>query len=131
MNKYEYQTNRENKTAKNDPRNRQYYDAARISSEKNRMKTLDSKKETDVNSHDVVKYETREDISIVRSSSFSTTGLYVGPDAGLKSGTKSDLEKHIDESERYYIDITKSRQKTEPKTVEQSKLQKPVLKVTA
>ena len=126
MNKHEYQMNGENKTAKNDPRNRQYYDAARISSEKNRMKTLDSKKETDVNSHDVVKYETREDITIVRSSSFSTTGLYVGPEAGLKSETKSDLEKHIDESERYYIDITNSRQKTEPKTVVQNKLQKPV-----
>ena len=94
------------------------------------MKTLDSKKETDVNSRDVIKYETKKEISVVRSSSFSTTGLYVG-NVEQQNLSKSDLEKHIDESERYYIDMTNhTQQKIREKTVVENKLHKPIPNTT-
>ena len=120
MIKHESRKNNENITGKTDPRSNLHYDASRIASEKNRMKTLDSKKETDVNSRDVIKYGASEHHTVVRSSSFSTTGLYVG------SQPKTDLEKHIDESERYYIDITNSNQKKRETPAEGQKFRRPL-----
>ena len=129
MNNHGYQTKSGNGTAGADPKSKQYYDAGKVSSERNRMKMLDSKKETDVNSRDVIQYETKKEI--VHSSAFSTTGLYVGNGTQTQNMSKSDLEKHIDESERYYIDITNnSRKKEIEKTSVNNKLNKPVPSTT-
>ena len=123
MIKHESQKNNENITGKNDPRSNLRYDASRIASEKNRMKTLDSKKETDVNSRDVIRVGSSEQHTVVRSSAFSTTGLYVG--SQTKTASKTDLEKHIDESERYYIDITNSNQKKRETPTDSQKFKRP------
>lgn len=124
MIKHESQKNNENITGKNDPRSNLRYDASRIASEKNRMKTLDSKKETDVNSRDVIRNGSSEQRTIVRSSSFSTTGLYIG--SQTKTVSKTDLEKHIDESERYYINITNNNQKKSETPKDSQKFKRPV-----
>jgi len=101
----------------NDPRSSLRYDAAQIASEKNRMKTLDSKKETDVNSRDVIRYKTAQG---------SRSERYVGSGAQTKTMSKTDLEKHIDESERYYIDITNSRQQKRETPSDGQKFKRPV-----
>ena len=130
MIKHEYKKKNEDGTVKNESRGKKRYDAALIASEKNKMKMLDSKKETDINSRDVVKYATQDELDSVRTGTFSTTKVSLnagnGKTAELKSVPKSDLEKHIDESERYYIDITNSHQKAKENKSTENKFQKPV-----
>lgn len=128
MIKHEYQNQNENGTAPNEPRNIRPYDAALIASEKNRMKMLDSKKEADANAIDVVQYATRDGIPAVHTGSFFTTNVYPmgnGKADKPNHSPKTDLEKHIYESERYYKDITNSTpQATETKA--EDKFRKPV-----
>ncbi|MBR7161689.1 MAG: hypothetical protein IKD07_04660, partial [Clostridia bacterium] len=130
MIKHEYQKQNENGTVKNESRNQNRYDAAVIASEKNRMKMLDSKKESDVNSPDVVQYATREAIPTVKTGSFYTTNVYPGSGKGraqeMKNPPRTDLEKHIYESERYYIDITNGAQKARAAEPEDKKPKKAV-----
>ncbi len=130
MIKHEYQKQNQNGTLNNEFRNKNRSEATLIASEKNRMKMLDSKKEADVNSPDVVQYATREGIPTVHTGSFASTNVYLGSGNAkvkeVKYPPKSDLEKHIDESERYYIDITNSNQKARETESAESKLKKPV-----
>ena len=128
MIKHEYQN--QNGTHNDEIRNKNRYDATLIASEKNRMKMLDSKKEADVNSLDVVQYATREAIPTIQTGSLTATNIYFGSGSSkvteVKYSPKSDLEKHIDESERYYIDITNSNQKIHANENVENKSKKPV-----
>lgn len=130
MIKHEYQKQNQNRTPNDEFYNKNRSEATLIASEKNRMKMLDSKKESDVNSPDVVQYATREGIPTVHTSSFASTNVYLGSANAkvteVKYPPKSDLEKHIDESERYYIDITNSNQKARENESEDRKFKKPV-----
>lgn len=122
------------------------YDADRIASEKNAMKKLDERYETDSHSHDVVAYHTTtempaasEDGGVISEAEFKKLYLkYLGKDtgaqstgyedvhrmileaekraAGIDEGARLNVEKNIDEAEKY-IDAITHKKETEPLVV--------------
>lgn len=76
------------------------YDSKRIESEKNTMKMLDEKRESDIDSHDVVPFETASELVAFREK--NRAALSENAEAkGVRSNQKTDVEKNIDEAERY------------------------------
>ena len=76
------------------------YDSKRIAMERNTMKMLDEKRESDIDSHDVVPFETAAELVAFRQknqAAFAETAeTPIGP-----LNQKTDVEKNIDEAERY------------------------------
>ena len=76
------------------------YDSKRIESEKNTMKMLDEKRESDVDSHDVVPFETASELVAFRQKN-RTNPSENAEIQGARLNQKTDVEKNIDEAERY------------------------------
>ena len=76
------------------------YDSKRIELEKNTMKMLDEKRESDVDSHDVVPFETATELIAFRQKNQATLAETV-EEQGRHLNRKTDVEKNIDEAERY------------------------------
>ncbi len=130
MIKHDYQKKNEDGAVRSESRNKQRYDATVIASEKSKMRMLDSRRERDVGSYDFSKQATQEEIPVVRKGTVPAAGdrsdsKRVGA-SDRSSVMKSDLEKHIDESERYYIDITNSHRQSRNASAEESKPKKPI-----
>ena len=76
------------------------YDTKRIAMEKHTMKMLDEKKESDVDAHDVVPFETATELIAFRQKQQGIPAEAAeGSDRRLNP--KTDVEKNIDEAERY------------------------------
>ena len=76
------------------------YDSKRIELEKNTMKMLDEKRESDVDSHDVVPFETATELVAFRQKNQAAPAEFAETQ-GVRSNQKTDVEKNIDEAERY------------------------------
>ena len=76
------------------------YDSKRIELEKNTMKMLDEKRESDVDSHDVVPFETATELIAFRQKNQAVLAETV-EEQGSRLNQKTDVEKNIDEAERY------------------------------
>ena len=100
------------------------YDAKRIASEKNTMKMLDEKRESDIHARDVVHFDTTTDLIAFRqrnSASFSEK-----PDGQhMRSAQKTDVEKNIDEAERY-INFIATQKSVHAISESEPKSQKPL-----
>ena len=101
MMKHEYKENNSTETrmpmTSSSSGSRLHYDARRVASEKNTMKTLDSKRESDIHSHDVVSFDTTTDMIAFQPKNRSAV-----PERTVESESyvRSDVEKNIDEAER-------------------------------
>lgn len=76
------------------------YDSKRIELEKNTMKMLDEKRESDVDSHDVVPFETASELVAFRQKNRANPSENAETQ-GVRLNQKTDVEKNIDEAERY------------------------------
>ena len=79
---------------------KQRYDARRIASEKNTMRSLDGKKEADVDSPDVVRFETTTEMLAYSRSAGQAFSERAKETKG-RHVPKTDVERNIDEAERY------------------------------
>lgn len=103
--------------------NRLHYDARRIASEKNTMKMLDGKLESDVHSPDVVPFETTMDMIAFQPKNKAFSERTGTRNDG--SYPRSDVEKNIDEAERY-INLIVTQHPEKATSVTPEKTQKPL-----
>jgi len=111
-------------TANGSSGSRLHYDARRVASERNTMKMLDEKRGSDVYASDTLQFDTTTDmlafqpkngVSASRRAETGNNGSYA----------KSDVERNIDEAERYInLITTQNSKKTVSPVVE--KTQKPL-----
>ena len=82
---------------------RLHYDARRIESEKNTMRMLDEKRGSEAYSRDVIPYDTTTDMIAFQPKSRAIVDDGMGES---RKYPKSDVERNIDEAERYINSIT-------------------------
>ena len=105
-----------------------HYDAKRIELEKNTMKMLNEKRESDIHSRDVVHFDTTTDMIAFRqknNSYFSENTDY----QNTKTAVKTDVEKNIDEAERY-INFIATQKSVRAISDSEQKQQKPLPSTT-
>ncbi len=104
------------------------YDAKRIESEKNTMRKLDEKKEADARPRDTIQFETTTEMFAFQQKNRPFPSEHTGMQ-NTKSTPKTDVEKNIDEAERY-INFIATQKSIKAVSDSEQKSQKPLPSTT-
>lgn len=104
------------------------YNIKRIAMEKNTMKMLDEKTESEIDAHDVVPFETASELIAFRQKNQATLATAV-EEREDSLDQKTDVEKNIDEAERY-INFIATQKSIHAVSASDTEAQKPLPSTT-